>query len=70
MSLTSLGGLKAADPAKWAAKIRSAMNAAKGNRRIAAEKLGVSWRTLMRWLDDPALEDVKQLQPEKKERRS
>ncbi len=61
--LSPLGALRLVDPEKWSREVRKAMRAAGGRVPDAAETLGVSKRTLFRWLDDPLLEDVQRAAP-------
>lgn len=54
--MTPIGALKVADPVKWKATVRDALNKAGGRIAAAAEALGVSGRQLSRWLaEDPDL---------------
>ena len=53
-----VAALRIADPPAWAGRVRAAMTAHQGRVAHAAAELGVSWRTLMRWLAEPALADV------------
>ena len=55
---SALGALRLYDPAAWARKVRAAMRANQGRIAPAAAALGVSWRTLHRWLAAPELADV------------
>ena len=55
---SALGALRLYDPAAWARKVRAAMRANQGRIAPAAAALGVSRRTLHRWLADPSLADV------------
>ncbi|GAC1475590.1 MAG: hypothetical protein PVSMB8_00270 [Vulcanimicrobiaceae bacterium] len=50
--LTSMGALRMVDVKEWRKKVVEALKRSNGNRRIAADALGVSWRTLMRWLEE------------------
>jgi hypothetical protein len=53
-----LGALRLADPAAWEGRVRDAMAAESGRVQLAAGRLAVSTRTLMRWLAEPALRDI------------
>ena len=57
-TLTSLGALRMVDHAAWALQVRRAMQRAGGRIPEAARILGVGWRTLHRWLADPAFARV------------
>ena len=52
------GALRLADPVGWEIGVRDAMARAEGRIADAARALGVSWRTLHRWLAAPELADV------------
>jgi hypothetical protein len=54
-SITRLGALRRYDPQLWALEVLAVMRECGGNRRHAAASIGVSWRTLCRWLEDPLL---------------
>lgn len=56
--LTALGALKIANPKEWERSVRAAMKTAKGRIPDAAVTLGVSPRTLFRWLAEPPLDNV------------
>lgn len=57
--LSLLGAERVAVPKKWAAQVRKAMKDAGGRITEAADALGVSRRTLYRWLDeDPRLAGI------------
>ena len=67
--LTPLGALRVLHPEQWAKKVRAAMKASDGRIPEAAESLGVSMRTLFRWLsDDPLLADVVRAPPGPRDR--
>ncbi len=53
-----LGALRLADPGAWEVRVRDAMAQESGRVQLAAGRLGVSTRTLMRWLAEPALRDT------------
>lgn len=53
-----LGALRLADPGAWEVRVRDAMAQESGRVQLAAGRLGVSTRTLMRWLAEPALRDI------------
>lgn len=50
--------LRFSDPDAWERAVRAALRKAKGNRTRAAEALGVSLRTFMRWLAGERFSDV------------
>lgn len=56
--MTKLGAIRILDREKWITLVTKAMKRAEGNRHSAAKLLGVSWRQLCRWLEDPDLADV------------
>jgi hypothetical protein len=53
-----LNALRILEPHRWALRVRLAMSESSGHLDPAASELGVSRRTLTRWLRDPLLEDV------------
>jgi len=55
---TKIGAMKVANPPMWARLVADAMRGAGGRIPDAARALGVSDRTLFRWLDDDLLRDV------------
>lgn len=57
-ALGALGALRIYDPEAWRLRVRAAMAAHAGRIVDAARELGVSGRTLTRWLAEPALADV------------
>lgn len=62
--LSELGALRVVDAAKWAREIRQAMKRSDGRVPDAARELGVSPRTLFRWLaEDRLLKDVERAAP-------
>lgn len=57
--LSELGALRVVDAEKWAKQVRQAMKRNEGRVPDAANELGVSTRTLFRWLaEDRLLKDV------------
>lgn len=48
MTGPQLSALRIADPARWERIVRSALHT-NPTVELAADQLGVSWRTLMRW---------------------
>ena len=52
MTITELGALRIARPDEFKARLKKAMREADGAVEDAAEALGVSARTLKRWLAD------------------
>lgn len=56
--ITRLGAMRRYDPERFEREVRKAMRDASGRIPRAAESLGVSVRTLYRWLDDANLSDV------------
>ncbi len=61
--LTTIGATRVSDPAEWERLVRGAMRRAKGRTADAAADLGVSVRTLFRWLAEPPLTDVAKAAP-------
>ncbi len=61
--LTAIGATRVADPEGWEKQVRACMKRAKGRIPEAAAELGVSTRTLFRWLADPPLDDVAKAAP-------
>jgi hypothetical protein len=61
--ITAIGALKVADPKEWASTVKQAMKANGGRITDAAVALGVSPRTLFRWLALPPLENVAKSAP-------
>lgn len=61
--LTTIGATRVADPPEWEKQVRAAMRRAKGRTADAAADLGVSTRTLFRWLAEPPLDDVTKAAP-------
>jgi transcriptional regulator with PAS, ATPase and Fis domain len=59
-----LGALRVVDVEKWAKQVRQAMKRHEGRVPDAARELGVSVRTLFRWLaEDRRLKDVERAPP-------
>jgi transcriptional regulator with PAS, ATPase and Fis domain len=62
--LSELGALRVVDAERWAKQVRQAMNRNAGRVPDAANELGVSPRTLFRWLaEDRLLKDVERAAP-------
>lgn len=61
--LTQIGATRVSDPDEWEKQVRAAMRRAKGRTSEAAEALGVSTRTLFRWLAEPPLDNVDKAVP-------
>lgn len=61
--LTPIGATRVSDPEAWERQVRAAMRRARGRTTEAAEALGVSTRTLFRWLAEPPLDDVDKAAP-------
>lgn len=61
-----IGGLRIFDASRWEEQVCSAMRAAEGNCERASKALGVSIRTLMRWLAEyPHLPRARKGRPKK-----
>lgn len=54
MMISQIGALKIADYAAWCTRVHAAMVKHGGGFPEAAAELGVSVRTLHRWLEEPA----------------
>jgi len=61
--LTTIGATRVSDPDEWEKLVRSAMRRAKGRTADAAADLGISTRTLFRWLAEAPLDDVAKAAP-------
>ena len=61
--LTTIGATRVSDPNEWERLVRFAMRRAKGRTADAATSLGISTRTLFRWLAEPPLDDVARAVP-------